>query len=472
MNFVPRPYQALAHDFLTETPRCALWMGCGLGKTATVLSVLNDLALVSDPFPALVLGPLRVARKVWKDEAQKWDEFHGLRVSNVIGTSAERLAALRTKAEIYALNYENLPWLLDQIKGMGASPFKTIVPDEASKLKNFRGSIQHHPKSGKRFIRCDSGQRTGALAKFGFSAARFIELTGTPAPRGLINVWPQLWFLDGGARLGRTFSDFEARWFRQHPSGYGLVPVSGAQEEIQSLVKDVCLTIDPADWFDLQQPIRRVIEVDLPPKARAAYDRMEREMFLQIGGADIEAMNAASKSIKCLQLANGAIYTDDTGAWTETHDEKLQALSDVIEEAEGMPVIVAYQFKSDLARLQKAFPKGRALKSVQDEDDFKAGKIDVLFAHPESAGHGIDGFQYVTNIIAFFGHWWDLETRHQIIERIGPVRQAQAGMKRPVFIYDIVAKDTIDEDVMERHETKRDVQDILLSAMKRKGFIE
>lgn len=471
MKFIPRPYQSIGFDFIAEHKRCALWMGCGLGKTATVLGTLGPLSLVEDPFPALVLGPLRVARKVWKEEAAKWDDFHGLRVSSIIGTPAERMAALRAKADIYTINYENLPWLLEQIKAMGGPPFRTIVPDESSKLKNFRGSIQHHPKTGKRFIRCDSGQRTGSLAKFCFKADRVIELTGTPAPRGLINVWPQVWFLDGGQRLGRTFSDFESRWFRLHPSGFGLVPVGGAQDEIQDRIKDICLTIDPADWFDLEAPIRRVVEVDLPPKARQAYDRMEREMFLQIAGSDVEAMNAASKSMKCLQLANGAIYTDGSGAWAGTHDEKLQALDDIVEESGGMPVIVAYQFKSDLARLQKAFPKGRLLKTVKDEEDFKAGKIPILFAHPDSAGHGIDGFQYATNIIVFFGHWWDLETRHQIIERIGPVRQAQAGLKRPVFIYDIVAKDTIDEQVIERHETKREVQDILLAAMKRKGAI-
>jgi SNF2 family DNA or RNA helicase len=195
---------------------------------------------------------------------------------------------------------------------------------------------------------------------------------------------------------------------------------------------------------------------------------------MQIGEHDIEAFNAASRTMKCLQLCNGAVYTQsDSGAdvapWVDVHDEKLQALEDIIEEAAGMPVLVAYQFKSDLARLLKAFPRGRFLDAdPQTEADWNAGKIPVLFAHPKSAGHGLN-LQDGGNIIAFFGHWWDLELRQQIIERIGSVRQVQSGHDRPVFIYDIVAADTIDEIVIARHETKREVQDLLLEAMKRKG---
>src|SRR5690606_28827470 len=192
-------------------------------------------------------------------------------------------------------------------------------------------------------------------------------------------------------------------------------------------------------------------------------------MFLQIGESEVEAFNAASRTMKCLQLANGAIYTDDTGsAWAEVHDEKIQALESIVEEAAGMPVLVAYHFKSDLARLLKAFPKGRHLDDdPQTIRDWNAGKIPVLFAHPASAGHGLN-LQDGGNILAVFGHNWNLEEYQQIVERIGPTRQAQAGHKRPVFIYHIIAKDTVDELIMERRDTKRSVQDILLNAMKRK----
>ena len=234
-------------------------------------------------------------------------------------------------------------------------------------------------------------------------------------------------------------------------------------------MRDLCLSLDARDYFDISEPIVNVIRVELPTKARRLYKDMEREMFLALEcGTEVEAFNAASKTIKCLQLANGAIYTDDTcSAFAEIHDAKLQALEDVIEEAAGMPVLVAYHFKSDLARLQRAFPKGRALdKDPQTIRDWNAGKIPVLFAHPASAGHGLN-LQDGGNILAFFGHWWGLEQFQQIIERIGPTRQAQAGHDRPVFIHHIVAADTVDEIVMARRETKREIQDLLLEAMKR-----
>jgi SNF2 family DNA or RNA helicase len=250
-----------------------------------------------------------------------------------------------------------------------------------------------------------------------------------------------------------------------------LEPLPSAQEQIEDLMRDLCLSLDARDYFDISDPIINVIRVELPPKARRLYEDMEREMFLSLEcGAEVEAFNAASKTIKCLQLANGAIYTDDTcSAFAEIHDAKLQALEDVIGEAAGMPVLVAYHFKSDLARLQRAFPKGRPLdKDPQTIRDWNAGKIPVLFAHPASAGHGLN-LQDGGNILAFFGHWWDLEQFQQIIERIGPTRQAQAGYNRPVFIHHIVAADTVDELVIARRESKREVQDLLLEAMKRRG---
>lgn len=465
MELVPRPYQQIAADFMIANPRCALYAGMGLGKSASTLMTVDVLSLVEDAYPVLIIAPLRVARKTWREETQKWDCFTHLRVSQIIGTPAERKAALAATADIFTINYENLEWL---VTTLGTEwPFKTIVCDESSKLKNFRGSIQTS-KTGKKFIRCDTGARTGALAKVAFRSKRFIELTGTPAAKGIENLWAQLFFIDGGQRLGRTFGDFSNRWFRLHPSGFGLVPLPHAQAEIQKLIADVCLTIDPADWFSFDAYIQRIIEIDLPSKSRFLYNQMETELFVKLQSGEVEALNAASKSIKLLQLASGAIYTDDAGTWEETHDEKIQALQELVDSANGMPVLVAYQFKSDLARLLKAFPKGRVLKTEKDEDDFKAGKIPVLFAHPASAGHGIDGFQKVTNIIVFFSGWWDLELRQQIIERIGPVRQMQSGMNRPVFVYDIVAKDTVDEVVLERHETKADIQDILLAALKRR----
>lgn len=230
------------------------------------------------------------------------------------------------------------------------------------------------------------------------------------------------------------------------------------------------ISLDAADWFDIKEPIHNVIRVDMPPKARQQYREMEKEMFLELNGEGIEAPNAAAKTVKCLQIASGAVYTDDAGSWSELHDAKLQALDSILTEAAGAPVLVAYHWKHDLERLRKAFPKGRHLdQHPQTLRDWNAGKIPVLFAHPASAGHGLN-MQDGGNILVFFSHWWDLEQYQQIIERIGPTRQIQAGHDRPVFIHHIIATGTMDEMVMERRNSKRTVQDILLDAMKKRGI--
>lgn len=468
-EFDPRPWQPAMIDHAINNPRCALFAGMGVGKGVSALTALDAVSLVDDVYPALVLGTLRVARKVWSTEAAKWSHLKHLRVQKVIGSTNERAAALQRPGDLFTLNYENLPWLVERLGE--AWPFKTVIADESTRLKNFR------LKQG--------GKRAQALGKIAHSRVRrWINLTGTPSPNGLRDLWGQTWFLDEGQRLGRTFSGFEERWFaykrRQDAitKKVEIVPVimPTADREIHDRIRDLCLSVDLADYVDLAEPMRHVVKVDLPPKARALYNDMEREMFIALaGGHEVEAVNAASKTIKCLQLANGAVYLDPDATestareFVEVHDRKLEALADIVGEAGGMPVIVAYQFKSDLARLLKAFPQGRVLQTEQDEDDFKAGRVPILFCHPASAGHGIDGFQDVTNILVFFGHWWDLELRDQIIGRIGPVRQMQSGHNRPVFIYDIVAEDTVDELVLARHNTKRSVQDLLLDAMKRRN---
>ena len=247
-----------------------------------------------------------------------------------------------------------------------------------------------------------------------------------------------------------------------------LEPHDFAQAQIHEALQGVCLTLDAKDYFDIAEPIVTDVVVDLPTKAQKHYDEMLKEMFITIEQDEIEAMNAASKTIKCLQLANGAIYNEAGDGWHDVHDAKLDALESIIEDANGMPVLVAYHFKSDLSRLLKKFKQGRHLDS--DPETIRAwnrGEIPVLFAHPASAGHGLN-LQDGGNILAFFGHWWNLEEYQQILERIGPTRQAQAGHDRPVFIYHIIAKGTLDELVMERRSSKRDVQDLLLSALKAK----
>lgn len=449
--YVRRRYQHAIAAHQLEVARGATFAGMGLGKTVETLTTLASLDL-AEPGPALVCAPLRVAQSTWPDEAAKWEHLAGFEVVSVVGDLEQRRAALRRPADVYTTNYEQIPWLVEHLGSRW--PFRKVVCDESTKLKGFR-------------LR-QGTQRAKALARIAHKhAARWINLTGTPAPNGLADLWGQTWFLDQGQRLGRTFDSFTQRWFRPHHSGYGVEPLDHAQGEIEGKLRDICLSLDAADYFDLAEPIVNVIRVELPAKARALYRDMEREMFMQLAGHEVEAFNAASRTIKCLQIANGAAYVDDSATeWVEVHDAKLQALDSILGEAGGAPVLVAYHFKSDLARLLRAFPKGRALdKDPQTVRDWNAGKIPVLFAHPASAGHGLN-LQDGGNILVFFGHWWNLEEFQQIVERIGPTRQAQAGHNRPVFIHHIVAADTVDDLVMARRESKREVQDLLLEALK------
>lgn len=451
-DFTPRAPQIPLIAHMLDTPRCAGHAGTGIGKTSATLAALDTLLLAGETSKALVLGPKRVAQDVWTDEAAKWSQFQGLRISRIMGTPDQRKAGLRADADIYVMNYDNLPWLVDRLGGDW--PFDTVVADESTKLKGFRLN--------------QGGQRTKALGKVAHRRVRrFIELTGTPAPNGLKDMWGQVWYLDGGKRLGRTFTSFAERWFTTGRDGFSLQPLPHAFDEITNRISDLCLSIQAKDYFDLREPVVSTIEVTLPEKAMRAYKEMEREMFLEIQATGIEAFNAASRTIKCLQLANGAIYLDEKAdTWAEVHTAKLEALESIVEEAGGMPVLVAYQFKSDRERLLEHFTGSVDLATDEGMRRFKAGEVRVGIGHPASIGHGIDGLQYVTNVIAFFGLDYNLENRQQIIERIGPTRQFQAGMDRPTFVYNIAARGTLDEVVLARVETKADIQQLLLDRMR------
>lgn len=455
----PGEHQTLMIGHALDTKRCALWVGMGLGKTSSALSVIEAARLAGETNPVLVLAPKRVARKTWPDEAAKWEHLRDIVVSPVVGSEAQRIAGLRRDANVFTTNYDNLPWLVERLGDRW--PFRTVVADEATRLKGFR------LKQG--------GRRAHALGRVAHTKIkRFIELTGTPAPNGLKDLWGQAWYLDAGVRLGRTHEAFKNRWFRPAQDGYGLEPLPFAFEQITDAMRDLCLSLRTEDYFDVEKPIVRDVKVELPSKARQLYREMEKEMFAQIGGHDVEAFNAASRTNKCSQLANGAAYVGDPDApgprqWVEVHDAKLQALESIVAEANGMPLLVGYQFKSDLARILKAFPQARELDDdPQTEDDWNAGKIEMLLAHPQSAGHGLN-LQYGSNICVLFGLTWNLEHYEQIIERVGPVRQKQAGLNRNTFVYRIVVENTVDEDMIYRCDTKADVQDALKLAMRKRG---
>jgi SNF2 family DNA or RNA helicase len=447
-EFTPHAYQRPAMQWLYDRPRSLLWMPMGGGKSVTTLTALDNLSLVEDVYPVLVLAPLRVAKTTWPDEVAKWRHLEHLRVSVICGSASERQAALDAPADIYTVNYDNLVWLVDQLGDRW--PFKTVVADEVTRLKSFR-------------LRQGS-KRAGALGKVAHSRVRrFIGLTGTPNPNGLQDLWGQVWFVDKGERLGRTYSAFSDRWFEKGYDGFSLKPRPTAQAEIEARLRDICLTVDA---LPVDEPLFNEIRVDLPAKARRMYDDMEKHMFAELEGSEIEAVSAAAKTMKCLQLANGAAYTDDTGTWEGVHDAKLEALDSVIEEANGAPVLVAYHFKSDLARLQKRYPQGRTLDAKSDViRDWNAGRVPLLFAHPASAGHGLNLAQG-GNILAFFSLNWALEEHLQIIERIGPLRQKQAGFERPVHVHYIMAKSTIDDLILARLRSKKSVQEIMIEAMK------
>jgi len=449
-TFVPHDYQRDIIRFIQDNPRCAVWAGMGTGKTASTLTALDHLSQVEDVFPALVLAPLRVARSTWPDEITKWANLKHLRVSVVTGNIKERERALRVPADIYTTNYEQLQWLVGEC--IDNWPFKTVVADESTRLKSFR------LRQGSR--------RAKALSRVAHTDIdRFILLTGTPSPNGLNDLWGQTWFIDKGERLGRTFGAFEARWFTKGWDGYSLKPTQSAQREIEDRLRDVCLTVT---GLPVEEPIVNNLYVNLPKDARTLYDDMEREMFIEIEEHGIEALNAAAKTMKLLQIANGAAYVDDQQHWREVHDAKIEALESVIEEASGASVLVAYHFKSDLERLRAAFPSARTLDSEPSTiREWNEGRIPILLAHPASAGHGLN-LAKGGNILAFFSLNWSLENYMQIIERVGPMRQKQEGLDRPVFIHHIMARNTVDDMVLERLRSKRSVQEILLEAMKRR----
>lgn len=457
IEYAPHEYQKVMLDHMIEHPRAAVFAGMGMGKTSSALTLIDALNVVEGTRPTLVLAPLRVAKSTWPREAAKWRHLENINVSPVVGSAAERLRALKQDANVFAINYDNLPWLIEHFAALKRWPFRRVVADESTRLKNFR------LRSG--------GKRSAQLARVAHldGLDRWINLTGTPAPNGLKDLWGQMWFLDRGQRLGRTYTAFTERWFQRAFDGYGVDPLPSAQVQIQEAIRDITLSLDPRDWFDLEEPIVKNIYIDLPEHARRRYREMERTMFTELNQKTVEVFNAAAKSAKCLQIASGTAWISTAEReWAAVHDEKLDALESIVEEANGMPVMIAYHWVPSRERILQRFPKFRYFDArAQTEDDWNAGKIPGLVIHGASGGHGLN-LQTGGNIIAHYDQWWDLELYQQVNERIGPVRQKQSGLDRNVWHYHILARDTLDEDVMVRRETKREVQDVLMDAMKRR----
>lgn len=458
-HFEPREYQKIAADFLLSNPRCGLFAVPGMGKTSTTYMLLDWLMMAgSNFFPALVIAPKRVALQVWPFEVKKWDAFCDLKVIPVLGSTREREDALLRRGDVYVINYDNLQWLVNRFKNKW--PFRIVICDESTKLKNFRLNKQ-------------GGARAGALGEIVDKTGRWINLTGTPCPNGLKDLWGQMWFIDKGSRLGRTYTDFMDRWFRMDIYTKKIQPLRYAQEEIHSAIADCTLALRAEDWFDIEKPKFVERPIDLPAEARAKYDSMEDTYWMEVGDrfkTDIEAMNAMVKSLKLIQTASGMVY-DAAKVPHEIHDLKLEELESIRDEMGGENLLVVYHFKADRDRILKRFPEARTLDDKSTEDEWNAGKIPMLLVHPQSAGHGLN-LQYGGRTVIFFTNTWNLEYRQQVIERLGPTRQAQSGFKRTVLIYDIIARETIDIEVMMTLTGKASVQDALMRARARsKGEI-
>lgn len=454
MLWTPRPYQPITRDFIIDTPRCNIWLDMGMGKTVSALTALDILWLAGSRFwPALVIAPKRVARDTWAPEAEKWDHLKHLRVSAIIGDRKTRCAAALRKADVYTINYENIPWLVEFFQGQKRWPFKIVIADESRKLAGFR--LRH------------GGIRAAALSRVAKLTGRWVNMTGTPAPEGLKDLWGPQWFVDFGGAIGRSHTSFAERWFRK--TEFGIEALAHAQEEVMEKLAPTTLSLRAKDWFDdYYDPTPKPVYFDLTGKARQIYEDMEIEMFAEIDSiTEVEAMNSGSKYGKCSQIASGAIYTDEHGNWKEIHDQKLHCLADIFDELCGDPLLVVYHFKHDLARLRKKFPFLRVYDTKQDEEDWNAGKLKGMLIHAASAGHGLN-FQDGGCNIAFFSQVPSLELRQQVIERLGPIRQIQSGHPRPVLVWDIIARNTVNEVDYARAASKASTQDAIRAYRDRK----
>lgn len=445
-KFLPRPYQQYAVERIIDTPSIALMLDMGMGKTVATLTAVEQLLYsYFDISKVLVIAPLHVAETTWTDECKVWEHLSGLTVSTIIGNLKTRVAALRQNADIYTINRENVVWLVDLYKT--AWPFDMVVIDESSSFKN--------PQS-KRFK---------ALRKIRTRIRRLVELTGTPAPNGLMDLWSQIYLLDRGERLGKTIGEYRRRWFTPG-AGAGYVvyewnPRKGANDEIYNRLSDICISMKTEDYISLPPVMSNIVKVPLPSAVKTAYKKLERELVLSLKDSDIVASTAAVLSNKLLQFASGAIYDEDKKV-VEIHTAKLDALETIAETNQHRPLLVFYWFQHDLDRLRKKFPYAVQLKTADNIKNWNEGKIQMLLAHPASAGHGLN-LQHGGNLVVWFSLSWSLELYQQANKRLH-----RSGQKNTVVIHHLVADGTIDEAVMQALAAKKAGQDGLLEAIKAK----
>ena len=442
MKYVPYEYQAYAKGFVLGHPACGLILDMGLGKSVITLSALWDLILDSfDVGKVLVIAPKRVAEDTWPKEMAKWDHLKGLSYSLVLGSEKERREALQRRAFIYIINRENVSWLVDNYRW----DFDTLVIDELSSFKSAKA------------------QRFKALKKVRPLIRRVIGLTGTPSPNSLMDLWPEIYLLDMGQRLGRFIGGYRERFFvpdkRNREIVYSYKPREGAEDTIYGLISDICISMRAGDYLDMPELVSNRIEVRMDARERAIYDQFRRDMFVRLPDGELDAVNAAALSGKLLQMANGAVY-DVNRVVHHIHDRKLDALEDLIEAANGKPMLVGYWYQHDRERIKARF-QVREISTTKDIDDWNAGRIPVALIHPASAGHGLN-LQAGGSTLVWFGLTWSLELYKQMIGRLH--RQGQKS--RTVVVQHIVTAGTHDEDIMLVLDDKDMGQNRLISAVR------
>lgn len=444
MKYKPHDYQSYATDFIVAHQVSAIFLDCGMGKSVITLSAIDRLLFDEfDVAKVLVIAPLRVAKDTWPKEIKKWDHLKNLSFSLVVGSEKERKQALKSKASIYIINRENLDWLIS--KSGYDFDFDMVVIDELSSFKSYQA---------KRFK---------SLLKVRPFIKRIVGLTGTPSSNGLEDLWAEFRILDQGKRLGKFVSNYRNNFFvpdkRNQHMVFSYKPKPGAQEAIYRLISDITISMSSLDYLSLPGCINNIVEVKLNSQESKVYSNLERDMFVKFKDKEIDALNAATLSNKLLQMANGAIY-DENKEVISIHDRKLDALEDLIESANGKPVLVAYWFKHDLSRIKNRFKDIREIKTNKDIDDWNDGLVQVGIIHPASCGHGLN-LQDGGSTLIWFGLTWSLELYQQTNARL--YRQ---GQKETVVIHHIVTKGTIDEDVLNALDKKDEIQTALISALK------
>lgn len=441
MIYQPHKYQEFATRFILEHEAAAVFLDCGLGKTVITLTALQKL--MHDRFEVgrvLIIAPLRVARDTWSAELRKWDHLAELSYAVAVGSKAKRLAALQQRAEITIINRENVTWLIENCD----FDFDMVVIDELSSFKSHKAN------------------RFKSLMRVRPKVRRIVGLTGTPSSNGLMDLWAEFRLLDMGVRLGRFIGRFRNEFFvpdkRNAQIVFSYKPKAGAEEEIYRRIGDVTISMRSADYLDLPEKVCSTVTVAMNPKERKAYDALKKDLVVSVGDAEIDAVSAAALSNKLLQMAGGSVY-DAEGKSHIIHSRKLDALEDLVESANGKPVLVAYWFKHEAERIRKRIPV-RDIKTSQDLADWNAGKIPVGLIHPASAGHGLN-LQYGGSLLIWFGLTWSLELYQQTNRRL--YRQ---GQTEPVRIIHILTDGTIDADVMKALERKDKSQSALIDAVK------